>query len=97
MCNIDIIISDNNNILKIFKSSSYPQILLGLIAIKNHLKYSLQDLLDTLKEAGIIFSIFSKENAKITKILGDTLCDYEFNQCISLNKQNELLVNQVKN
>lgn len=56
----------------------------------------MQDLLDTLKEAGIIFSIFSKENSKITKILGDTLCDYEFNQCISLNKQNETLINQVK-
>ena len=77
------------------KSSAHPQIFLGLVAVKNYLKHSLQDLLETLKDAGIIFSYFSKENSKITKILGDNLCDFEFNHCINLKIENENIINQV--
>jgi hypothetical protein len=82
--NLDLGISDKS-ILHILKHNSLPQIFLGMVAMKNNLKTSFQDLLETLNEAGIIFVFFSKEDVKNTKKLADiVLCEYDFNQCISL-------------
>ena len=61
------------------------QIFLGIIAFKNFLKQSFHDLLEHLKEAGIFFIFFSKEDYKTTSKLGDIfLCELDFNKCISL-------------
>lgn len=82
--NLDLGISDKS-ILHILKHNSLPQIFLGMVAMKNNLKTSFQDLLETLNEAGIIFVFFSKEDVKNTKKMADiVLCEYDFNQCISL-------------
>jgi hypothetical protein len=77
--------TSDKSILHILKHNAVSQIFLGMIAVKNNLKNSFQDLLETLNDAGIIFVFFSQENEKTTKKLADIfLCEYDFNQCISL-------------
>ena len=74
--------------LKILGHNIVPQIFLGIIATKYKLIDSLQDFQEVLKGAGILFTFFSKQDEKITKKISNSfLCEYDFNQCISLSDE----------